>query len=409
MHTNDKTKSSDGRQLGRTPAKSQTAGGGPATRLLALQATAGNAAVVQMLRATNHSWAQPEQHQHGAGCGHPQAQQPAVQRSAVHDVLRGGGRPLDESTRTDMESRLGADFSDVRIHNDSAAKASAAEVGARAYTSGNHVVIGEGGADKHTLAHELTHVIQQRKGPVSGTDNGAGLKVSDPSDRYEREAEANATRVMSSAGPAHAPVTHGSPAPRAVGAAWEPAAVQRLFAADPGRGNVGAELATAEPLVLADTASAQGEHVFNAFNALAVELANRLAQEEPPSAALTTAIATLRQRAARLGVLRDHAQFRAAPAGQGNSANATSYSQYIQQIRAAVTDVLASDPTGGWSRLVGLSHTILDRAMDQDAWNYQNSHQPRRAFEAWSKETKEAMTDTFSALLSAVSAARAPQ
>ncbi|MFJ5725631.1 DUF4157 domain-containing protein [Streptomyces sp. NPDC093149] len=95
-----------------------------------------------------------------------------------------------------MESRLGADFSDVLIHDDSAARASAAEVGARAYTSGNHVVIGDGGADRHTLAHELTHVIQQRQGPVAGTDNGAGLKVSDPSDRFERDAEANARRVM---------------------------------------------------------------------------------------------------------------------------------------------------------------------------------------------------------------------
>jgi hypothetical protein len=51
-------------------------------------------------------------------------------------------------------------------------------------------VIGDGGADRHTLAHELTHVIQQRQGPVAGADNGAGLKVSDPSDRFEREAEA---------------------------------------------------------------------------------------------------------------------------------------------------------------------------------------------------------------------------
>ncbi|MYR85386.1 DUF4157 domain-containing protein, partial [Streptomyces sp. SID685] len=39
-----------------------------------------------------------------------------VQRSAVHDVLRAGGRPLDEGVRTDMEARLGADFSDVRVH-----------------------------------------------------------------------------------------------------------------------------------------------------------------------------------------------------------------------------------------------------------------------------------------------------
>ncbi|WP_435845801.1 eCIS core domain-containing protein [Streptomyces exfoliatus] len=104
---------------------------------------------------------------------------------------------MDETTRADMEARLGADFSDVRIHSDTAAKASAAEIGARAYTSGSHVVIGEGGGDRHTLAHELTHVIQQRQGPVAGTDNEAGLKVSDPSDRFEREAEANATRALS--------------------------------------------------------------------------------------------------------------------------------------------------------------------------------------------------------------------
>ncbi|OKJ63440.1 hypothetical protein AMK27_11095 [Streptomyces sp. CB02009] len=162
-------------------------------RLTALQSVAGNAAVVQMLHRAGHGWVH-EQHQHGAGCGHQQA----VQRSAVHEVLRAPGRPLDEATRTDMESRLGADFSDVRIHDDAAARASAGEVGAHAYTSGSHVVIGDGGADKHTLAHELTHVIQRRQGPVAGTDNGGGLKVSDPGDRFERDAEANARRAMAS-------------------------------------------------------------------------------------------------------------------------------------------------------------------------------------------------------------------
>ncbi|MEU8825247.1 DUF4157 domain-containing protein [Streptomyces sp. NPDC048636] len=120
----------------------------------------------------------------------------SAQRAAVQAVLRSSGRPLAEPLRQEMEGRLGADFSDVRLHTGGAARASAAAVGARAYTSGSHVVIGEGGGDKHTLAHELTHVIQQRQGPVAGTDNGSGLRVSDPADRFEREAEANATRVM---------------------------------------------------------------------------------------------------------------------------------------------------------------------------------------------------------------------
>ncbi|WP_436738308.1 eCIS core domain-containing protein [Streptomyces sp. BBFR102] len=212
----------------RTPAvDAPTRPLGPASPqgLLALQRTAGNAAVVQTLRQAGHL---PEQHQHGAGCGHQPAGQPQVQRSAVHDVLRSGGQPLSGTVRADMEARLGADFSDVRIHNDSAAKASAAEVGARAYTSGRHVVIGDGGADRHTLAHELTHVIQQRQGPVAGTDNGAGLKVSDPSDRFEREAEANATRALSGPAPARA-TDHGQGHDHGPGhAAHAEAQVQRV-------------------------------------------------------------------------------------------------------------------------------------------------------------------------------------
>lgn len=126
-------------------------------------------------------------------------------------VLGSSGRPLDEAVRTDMESRPGADFSEVRVHDD-AARRSAAEIGARAHTSGNHVVLGDGGGDRHTLAHELTHVVQRRQGPVAGTDHGDGLRISDPADRFEREAEANAHRALSgraAATPAAVPVQRG--------------------------------------------------------------------------------------------------------------------------------------------------------------------------------------------------------
>ncbi|MFE3187085.1 DUF4157 domain-containing protein [Streptomyces violascens] len=236
------------------PRAPEAAGGAPPAGLMALQASAGNAAVVQLLRQAGHPGAR-EQHQHSADCGHQQAGQaaPAVQRSAVHAVLSGPGRPLDGTTRADMEARLDADFSDVRIHNDSAARASAADVGARAYTSGNHVVIGEGGGDKHTLAHELTHVIQQRSGPVSGTDNGSGLRVSDPADRFEREAEANATRVMRTRPRAGEPVqrAEGRGAPRTASAGRAPAVQRAAELADlAGGGNAGAfgqAVAGAEP------------------------------------------------------------------------------------------------------------------------------------------------------------------
>jgi hypothetical protein len=131
------------------------------------------------------------------------------ERSPVHDVVgSGGGTPLDTATRTDMEGRFGADFSDVRVHTDGAAHDSAKSVSAQAYTVGSNIVFQRDKYDpasdsgKHMLAHELTHVVQQRSGPVDGTDAGGGVKVSDPSDRFEREAVANADRLMSAPAPA---------------------------------------------------------------------------------------------------------------------------------------------------------------------------------------------------------------
>jgi hypothetical protein len=67
-----------------------------------------------------------------------------------------------------MGARLGADFRDVVLHTDSQAAASAEQLGAKAYTAGSHIVFGRGqfapGTERgrHLLAHELTHVVQQR-------------------------------------------------------------------------------------------------------------------------------------------------------------------------------------------------------------------------------------------------------
>jgi hypothetical protein len=119
-------------------------------------------------------------------------QSTATPARMVTEVLRGSGESLGAPVREEMTSLLNADFSSVRVHTGTAARASAAAIGARAYTFGDHVVIGDGGADKHTLTHELVHVIQQRQGLVTGTDVGNGLKVSDPADRFEQEAAASA-------------------------------------------------------------------------------------------------------------------------------------------------------------------------------------------------------------------------
>lgn len=115
--------------------------------------------------------------------------------AAPEDVLARSGRPLDSDLRADMEASFTADLSSVRIHDDAAAGRSARALGARAYTVGEDVVVGEHGADRHTIAHELAHVLQQRGGPVDGTPTAAGYRVSDPADRFELAADAAADRV----------------------------------------------------------------------------------------------------------------------------------------------------------------------------------------------------------------------
>jgi len=125
--------------------------------------------------------------------------------SPVKDVVdSGGGTPLDRDTRGSMESRLGADFSDVRVHTDARASESAQSVQAHAYTVGSDVVFQSGkyapqsDSGKRMLAHELTHVVQQRSGPVDGTPAGGGIRISNPADRFEQAAESSADHVMSS-------------------------------------------------------------------------------------------------------------------------------------------------------------------------------------------------------------------
>ncbi|MCK6067914.1 DUF4157 domain-containing protein [Microbacterium sp. EYE_512] len=128
------------------------------------------------------------------------------ERSPVLDAISSGGETLQGAVRADMESRMGADFGDVRVHTDTDASESARSVGARAYTVGPHLVFQRDAYDpgspegRTTLAHELTHVMQQREGPVEGTPAEGGINVSSPDDRFERDAVENAARVLS--GPA---------------------------------------------------------------------------------------------------------------------------------------------------------------------------------------------------------------
>lgn len=129
----------------------------------------------------------------------------------VRRVLDTPGDPLELGTRTDMESRFGSSFRDVRIHTGALAAESARAVYAHAYTVGEHIVFDSGQYQPHTtegqrlLAHELAHTIQQH-----GLQKSGGPVASDKSGDYqhlESEAEGAARTVMQRPPVAGAPVS----------------------------------------------------------------------------------------------------------------------------------------------------------------------------------------------------------
>ena len=214
-----KTTKQEGQQhtAGEAPIRSRQPGrGGPQAGILALQRSAGNRAVTQLLQSVqlplqpklaigavndpleheadrvadqvmrmpdpdlSIAAARPHLSRKCAACEEKvEAQklqnnpagsaEPAVSAAPpiVHDVLRSPGQPLDQATRAFFEKRFGHDLSQVQTHTNDKAAESARQVGALAYTIESHIVFGAGQHAPNTdkgrrlLAHELTHVVQQ--------------------------------------------------------------------------------------------------------------------------------------------------------------------------------------------------------------------------------------------------------
>ena len=95
----------------------------------------------------------------------------------IHEILRSPGQSLDQATRAFMEPRFGQDFGHVRVHADERATESARALGALAYTVGSNIVFRRGQyapatqTGRRLLAHELSHVEQQRELAAAHADN----------------------------------------------------------------------------------------------------------------------------------------------------------------------------------------------------------------------------------------------
>jgi hypothetical protein len=116
----------------------------------------------------------------------------------VHEVLNSPGQSLDQDARVSMESHFGEDFSQVRVHTDTKATKSAKAVNALAYTVGRNIVFGTGqylpktSSGQELLAHELTHVLQQR---AIVNNQFETLEIGPENDPLEEDAQIHARSI----------------------------------------------------------------------------------------------------------------------------------------------------------------------------------------------------------------------
>lgn len=110
---------------------------------------------------------------------------------------KGNGSSLSEPVKNEMESGFGADFSTIKVHNDSNAVQMNKELGSQAFASGNDIYFNENKYNpnsqdgKHLLAHELTHTIQQ----------GASKPAIQKADESPKQVEKDTTEIPENQNP----------------------------------------------------------------------------------------------------------------------------------------------------------------------------------------------------------------
>lgn len=121
--------------------------------------------------------------------------------SRIHQA-RGRGAALPKAVRRRFERASGADLSAVRVHTDAGADRLARDARARAFTTGRDIFFRAGAFEPASaggarlLAHELTHTLQQARGDLPATPAPGEVRLSQPGDAHEREADAAADALL---------------------------------------------------------------------------------------------------------------------------------------------------------------------------------------------------------------------
>ncbi len=110
----------------------------------------------------------------GKGSTHKGGEEASTELSGALERERGRGQPLEPRLQSQMGLAMGADFSGVRVHTDSHADRLNRALTSRAFTKGQDIFIKKGEYEPRSregqmlIAHELTHVSQQREDRTDG-------------------------------------------------------------------------------------------------------------------------------------------------------------------------------------------------------------------------------------------------
>ncbi|MEU4984629.1 DUF4157 domain-containing protein [Streptomyces sp. NPDC021969] len=186
-----------------TPAPLTAVSGAPMTpaTVLALQSTAGNAAVQRVVARDAHQHGpgcghtvqrriDPEAHQHGAGCGHdgiddrsPEGQHQLLKEAKAEPSSTLPGSFLDKAVPFYQNPALAG----ARMYTGPVAQRATAAMGAEAMTIGMDVYLGPSAiGNNKILAHEASHLDKNSRGiKETGSGSGGAPPVTDPGQSSE--------------------------------------------------------------------------------------------------------------------------------------------------------------------------------------------------------------------------------
>jgi outer membrane protein OmpA-like peptidoglycan-associated protein len=138
---------------------------------------------------------------------------PAEFRAGIRRVTsKGGSTPLPPGVRSRLEPAFGADFAQVRVYGGSEVDGITAALGAEALTTGRDILIRSGSfrpgtpAGDRLLAHELTHVVQQRRHPPAAEFDGGAADPAELAADQAAERAVGGAAVLSPGAGGHAAI-----------------------------------------------------------------------------------------------------------------------------------------------------------------------------------------------------------